>query len=187
MNPGDALYANLARLSYSASLRAQVSRFRSIGRGGRFKVAFSPSKAALRRAASRLTVGEVLQLSLLFCFPWFVGNYCYQAALSETEAAIVQASPQCDFNAFSINNGSTTNYTKGAVVELLPVHPHPGGHLSLRGRRPHHSLQVFRRALLHGRRRPRLLLRSLRRGRRHPCWGIMVGGHILPLLCLRLV
>ena len=25
MNPGDALYANLARLSYSASLRAQVS------------------------------------------------------------------------------------------------------------------------------------------------------------------
>ena len=69
MNPGDALYANLARLSYSASLRAQ---------------------AALRRAASRLTVGEVLQLALLFCFPWFVGNYCYQAALSDTEAAVVQ-------------------------------------------------------------------------------------------------
>ena len=58
--------------------------------GGKFKHPLF--KAALRRAASRLTVGEVLQLALLFCFPWFVGNYCYQAALSDTEAAGVQAS-----------------------------------------------------------------------------------------------
>ena len=33
MNPGDALYANLARLSYSASLRAQVSRIRLFDAG----------------------------------------------------------------------------------------------------------------------------------------------------------
>ena len=58
--------------------------------GGKFR--HLQFKAALRRAASRLTVGEVLQLALLFCFPWFVGNYCYQAALSDTEAAVVQAS-----------------------------------------------------------------------------------------------
>jgi solute carrier family 35 protein F5 len=78
MNPGDALYANLARLSYNASLRAQ---------------------AALRRAASRLTVREVLQLALLFAFPWFVGNYCYQSALSVTEAAVVNvlSSSSCLF------------------------------------------------------------------------------------------
>ena len=93
MNPGDALYANLARLSYSASLRAQVINplkavlFFLAGNSNS-----NLSKAALRRAASRLTVGEVLQLALLFCFPWFLGNYCYQAALSETEAAVVQAS-----------------------------------------------------------------------------------------------
>lgn len=38
MNPAEAIAANLARLSYSASLRA---------------------KAALRRAASKLSVGQV--------------------------------------------------------------------------------------------------------------------------------
>lgn len=68
MNPGEAVAANLARLSYSASLRAQ---------------------AALRRAAQRLTVFEVSRLALVFCVPWFLGNYCYQAALSKTEAAVV--------------------------------------------------------------------------------------------------
>ena len=105
MNPGDALYANLARLSYSASLRAQV-----INQSSQSCLIFlagnsnsNLSKAALRRAASRLTVGEVLQLALLFCFPWFLGNYCYQAALSETEAAVVQAS----------GNISASNFNQG--------------------------------------------------------------------------
>ena len=28
-------------------------------------------------------------LSLVFCLPWFGGNFCYQAALAETEAAVV--------------------------------------------------------------------------------------------------
>ena len=78
MHPADALYANLARLSYNASLRAQ---------------------AALRRAASRLSISEVIQLALLFCVPWFLGNYCYQEALSETEVAVVNvlSSSSCLF------------------------------------------------------------------------------------------
>lgn len=68
MNPAEAMAANLARLSYSASLRAQ---------------------AALRRAAQRLSVSDVAKLALAFTLPWFLGNYCYQMALSKTEAAVV--------------------------------------------------------------------------------------------------
>ncbi len=68
MNPAEAIAANLARLSYNASLRAQ---------------------AALRRAAQRLSVHEVARLALAFTLPWFAGNYCYQAALADTEAAVV--------------------------------------------------------------------------------------------------
>ncbi len=68
MNPSEAMAANLARLSYNASLRAQ---------------------AALRRAAQRLSISAVAQLALVFCVPWFLGNYSYQMALSKTEAAIV--------------------------------------------------------------------------------------------------
>jgi len=68
MNPAEAIAANLSRLSYNASLRAQM---------------------ALRRAASRLTVREVVKISFIFSFPFFAGNYCYQRALSLTEAAVV--------------------------------------------------------------------------------------------------
>ena len=68
MNPGEAMAANLARLSYNATLRAQ---------------------AALRRAAQRLTLQEVAKLALFFCLPWFLGNFCYQEALAKTEAAVV--------------------------------------------------------------------------------------------------
>ena len=68
MNPAEAMAANLARLSYSASLRAQ---------------------AALRRAAQRLSVSQVAKLALFFTLPWFLGNFCYQMALSKTEAAVV--------------------------------------------------------------------------------------------------
>ncbi len=78
MNPADALYANLARLSYNASLRAQ---------------------AAIRRARSRLAAREVAMLALVFAPPFFAGNYCYQAALSDTDIAVVNvlSSTSCFF------------------------------------------------------------------------------------------
>lgn len=68
MSASEALHANLARLSYAASLRAA---------------------AALQRAANRLTVAETAQLSLTFSILFFAGNYSYQAALAHTEAGIV--------------------------------------------------------------------------------------------------
>jgi len=68
MSAREALHANLARLSYAASLRAAT---------------------ALRRAANRLGVIETAQLALTFNFLWFIGNYSYQAALASTEAGIV--------------------------------------------------------------------------------------------------
>jgi len=68
MSAGEALHANLARLSYAASLRAA---------------------AALERAANRLTVAETAQLAFSFSLLWFAGNYSYQAALAHTEAGIV--------------------------------------------------------------------------------------------------
>ncbi|XP_040568259.1 solute carrier family 35 member F5 [Lepeophtheirus salmonis] len=68
MSGAYALHANIARLSYQASLRAQ---------------------AALRRAASRLTLKEVAGLALTFTIPFFLGNFCYQMALKNTEAGIV--------------------------------------------------------------------------------------------------
>ena len=57
MSAREALHANLARLSYAASLRAAH---------------------ALRRAANRLGVMETAQLALTFNFIWFIGNYSYQ-------------------------------------------------------------------------------------------------------------
>lgn len=68
MNPAEAMAANLARLSYNASLRAQ---------------------AALQRAAQRLSISSVAKLALFFSFPWFMGNFSYQMALAETEASVV--------------------------------------------------------------------------------------------------
>jgi len=68
MSASEAIHANLARLSYAASLRAA---------------------AALQRAANRLTVAETAQLALSFSLLFFAGNYSYQAALSYTEAGIV--------------------------------------------------------------------------------------------------
>ena len=32
---------------------------------------------------------KVAMLGLFFCLPWFSGNFCYQTALAETEAAVV--------------------------------------------------------------------------------------------------
>merc|ERR1719391_514955 len=59
MSASEAIHANLARLSYAASLRAA---------------------AALQRAANRLTVAETAQLSLTFSILFFAGNFSYQAA-----------------------------------------------------------------------------------------------------------
>ena len=68
MSAKEAIHANLARLSYAASMRAQ---------------------AALERAQNRLTVGETAWLALTFSLLWFAGNYSYQAALAHTEAGVV--------------------------------------------------------------------------------------------------
>jgi len=68
MSASEALHANLARLSYSAHLRAA---------------------AALERAANRLSVRDTGVLAASFSLLFFLGNYSYQAALSYTEAGIV--------------------------------------------------------------------------------------------------
>ncbi|CAH1981810.1 unnamed protein product [Acanthoscelides obtectus] len=68
MSENDATEALLARLSYQASLRAGE---------------------LAKRAASKLPVSRVAKVALIFCLLWFVANYTYQLALSETEAGIV--------------------------------------------------------------------------------------------------
>ena len=68
MSAKEAIHANLARLSYAASMRAQ---------------------AALERAQNRLTVTETAKLAGTFSVLWFMGNYSYQAALADTETGIV--------------------------------------------------------------------------------------------------
>ncbi|KAG8178495.1 hypothetical protein JTE90_023423 [Oedothorax gibbosus] len=60
--------ALLARLSYSASLRAQESAL---------------------KAANKLPMKQVARIALLFCVLWFLGNLSYQEALSNTEAGVV--------------------------------------------------------------------------------------------------
>jgi len=101
-NPADALYANLARLSYNASLRAQ---------------------AALRRAAARLTMAEVARLAGAFCLPWFLGNYCYQAALSDTGAAVVNilSSSSCLFTLLLAAVFPSENGDRLTLSKLLAV------------------------------------------------------------------
>ncbi|XP_039277857.1 LOW QUALITY PROTEIN: solute carrier family 35 member F5 [Nilaparvata lugens] len=70
MSESDAKEALLARLSYQASLRAND---------------------AARRQACKLGVDKVAKLALVFCLLWFVANYTFQAALSETESAVATA------------------------------------------------------------------------------------------------
>ncbi|GFT94442.1 solute carrier family 35 member F5 [Nephila pilipes] len=60
--------ALLARLSYSASLRAQENAL---------------------KAANKLPMKQVARIALLFCVLWFLGNLSYQEALSNTEAGVV--------------------------------------------------------------------------------------------------
>ncbi|KAJ8926015.1 hypothetical protein NQ315_009870 [Exocentrus adspersus] len=68
MSETDATEALLARLSYQASVRAGE---------------------LAKRAASRLPVVRVANIALIFCLLWFLANYSYQVALSETEAGMV--------------------------------------------------------------------------------------------------
>ncbi|KAG8540579.1 hypothetical protein GDO81_019012 [Engystomops pustulosus] len=41
------------------------------------------------RAGGKFTICQVAKISFFFCFVWFLANYSYQEALSETQAAIV--------------------------------------------------------------------------------------------------
>lgn len=68
LSPNEAVDALMARLSYSASIRAEV---------------------ATRRCADRLSVADTIKAAAMFSILWFIGNYSYQAALSHTEAGIV--------------------------------------------------------------------------------------------------
>lgn len=60
--------ANLARLSYTASLRAEE---------------------VLKRAANKLTIKQVAKLALIFCFVWFAANCTYQEAIANTQPGVV--------------------------------------------------------------------------------------------------
>uniref|UniRef100_A0A1B6DQK8 Solute carrier family 35 member F5 n=2 Tax=Clastoptera arizonana TaxID=38151 RepID=A0A1B6DQK8_9HEMI len=68
MSDTDATEALLARLSYQASLRAGEMA---------------------RRAAIKLSIEQVAKIALMFCLLWFSANYTYQAALAQTETAVV--------------------------------------------------------------------------------------------------
>jgi len=102
MSASDALQANLARLSYAASLRAA---------------------AALQRAAERLTVTETAQLSLTFTFLFFLGNYSYQAALSHTEAGVVNvlSASSCLFTLILAAIFPSTSTDRISLTKLVAV------------------------------------------------------------------
>lgn len=102
MSAREALHANLARLSYAASLRAAH---------------------ALRRAANRLGVMETAQLALTFNFIWFVGNYSYQAALADTEAGIVNvlSASSCFFTLILSAFFPSTPADKPTVTKIFAV------------------------------------------------------------------
>ncbi|NP_001135524.1 solute carrier family 35 member F5 [Xenopus tropicalis] len=44
---------------------------------------------AMLRGVAKLTVCQVAKISFFFCFVWFLANYSYQEALSDTQVAIV--------------------------------------------------------------------------------------------------
>ncbi|XP_014673949.1 PREDICTED: solute carrier family 35 member F5-like [Priapulus caudatus] len=60
--------ANLARLSYSASVRAEE---------------------LIKRAANKLTIRQVAKFALMFCFVWFAANCAYQEAIADTQPGVV--------------------------------------------------------------------------------------------------
>lgn len=77
----------MARLSYSASIRAEVATRNHAEKLGAFET--------FKMAASFSVLVFVLPLSpdhhilLSIILQWFLGNYSYQAALSHTEAGLV--------------------------------------------------------------------------------------------------
>lgn len=102
MSAREALHANLARLSYAASLRAAT---------------------ALRRAANRLGVLETAQLALTFTFLFFLGNYSYQAALASTEAGIVNvlSASSCFFTLLLGAAFPSTDADKATITKVFSV------------------------------------------------------------------
>ncbi|XP_069791316.1 solute carrier family 35 member F5-like isoform X2 [Narcine bancroftii] len=62
-----ALEAKLSRMSYPAA-RDHEAALKSVG---------------------KLTISEVAKISFFFCFVWFLANFSYQEALSDTQVAIV--------------------------------------------------------------------------------------------------
>jgi len=102
MSASEAIHANLARLSYAASLRAA---------------------AALQRAANRLTVAETAQLALSFSLLWFAGNYSYQAALAYTEAGIVNvlSASSCLFTLILSAIFPSTQLDKLSLTKVVAV------------------------------------------------------------------
>lgn len=60
--------ALIARMSYSAAIRAEEMRL---------------------RALSKFTIKQVAKIAFIFCVLWFFGNYSYQIALDCTEAGVV--------------------------------------------------------------------------------------------------
>jgi len=102
MAASEGLHANLARLSYAASLRAA---------------------AALQRAANRLTVSETAQLALSFSFLWFAGNYSYQAALSYTEAGVVNvlSASSCLFTLILSSIFPSTSLDRLSLTKVVAV------------------------------------------------------------------
>ncbi|KAG8287208.1 hypothetical protein J6590_043578 [Homalodisca vitripennis] len=68
MSECDATEALLARLSYSASLRASDM---------------------YRRATSKLDMEQICKTASIFCVVWFGASYSYQAALAQTETGVV--------------------------------------------------------------------------------------------------
>jgi len=102
MSAKEALHANLARLSYAASVRAQ---------------------AALERAHNRLTVEQTARLALTFSVLWFTGNYSYQAALADTEAGVVNvlSASSCLFTLLLSAIFPSTPLDRISLTKLLSV------------------------------------------------------------------
>ncbi|CAH0552063.1 unnamed protein product [Brassicogethes aeneus] len=102
MSETDATEALLARLSYQASLRA-----------GEFA----------KRAAIKLPIFRVAKIAFIFCFLWFLANYTYQVALSETEAGMVNvlSSTSSLFTLILAAVFPSTNTDKFTLSKLLAV------------------------------------------------------------------
>jgi len=95
LSPNEAVDALMARLSYSASIRAEVATRRcaeKLSALETMKVAATFSLLVVHSPLILYTFFSSIIMWLLFfptVFQWFLGNYSYQAALSHTEAGLV--------------------------------------------------------------------------------------------------